>query len=105
MSAAFAVFRKDRVATSSNTCLAFFISFSPETEAKLANREPGRGLRLLCYRDPGLNGLCGGPDHVNHQAGLGEHGDVAAVHFIHYTVAPMRFATQRCSSGWAVIGP
>jgi hypothetical protein len=35
-------------------------------------------LRLLCYAGAGLNSLCGRPDHVNHQVGVGEHGNVAA---------------------------
>src|SRR5712664_1737797 len=39
---------------------------------------------------PSLNGVCGGPDHVDHEGGLREHGHVAAVGLMDAGAHPLR---------------
>src|SRR5271156_2282279 len=41
-------------------------------------------------------------DHVDHDVGVGEHGDVGACNPVVVVVAPIRFATKRSRSGWTV---
>src|SRR5438132_5544684 len=41
-------------------------------------------------RWPSLNGVCGGPDHVDHEGGLREHGHVAAVGLMDAGAHPLR---------------
>src|SRR2546428_10713190 len=54
---------------------------------------------------PSLNGVCGGPDHVDHEGGLREHGDVAAVGLMDGGAHPLRDeALQLGMNGAVVLG-
>src|SRR5258708_13492163 len=58
---------------------------------------------LPCQRS--LNGVCRAPDHVEHEAGGGEHGDVAAVDLIGGGAHPLRHeALQLGWDGVVVLG-
>src|SRR2546426_5971394 len=54
---------------------------------------------------PSLNGACGGTDHVDHEGGLREHGDVAAVGLMDGGAHPLRDeALQLGMDGAVVLG-
>jgi len=52
-----------------------------------------RWLRLLRHVSAGLNSFCGRPDHINHQAGGREHGDMAASDLSHFSAHALRDET------------
>src|SRR2546423_8324285 len=63
------------------------------------SQEPRRALRCHGF----LNGLCGTADHVEHEAGVGEHGDVAAVDLIGGGAHPLRHEAFQLGVDGAVV--
>src|ERR1700722_13202765 len=55
---------------------------------------------MACLLSPSTTRFCGGADYVEHEVGLGKHGDVTAVELM--AVAFLRLATKRSSSGCTV---